>query len=285
MKKSIVFMVLSSLAVTALLFSGCKEQPPIVIENPIPPKEPSNHKIENYYYVQFEVGKNRDTSTYQVPDDSTSWENDTYFNYVHEERNEPIFDTTDMEELDDPDERIKIGWTYAPTTTMLKKRYHELLFPGEDGDIPDQEEIDMYDNDYFSISFPWSTKDTLAVWDIEDYLNNPSIKKGQIKWGRVGNNEYNDSLWNNDAREGVVISYVDTAGTEWSSDNWPTFQPFGYFVINQVEANYRDNGSYDIITGEFAVRLYNEYQEVKDFRSGSFRLRILGEFERGPEPE
>jgi hypothetical protein len=266
---------------------ACREQPPEVIIDPIMPPEPSIHIIDNYYYVQYTLGRQRDTFTYEILDDTTQWADTTWYNYVHEVRSDEIYDTVGAEDLEDYDERMKIGYTYAPTTTVLRKRYHEILFPGAEDPIPDPEEVEEFNDDYFSLQFPFSDlTDTVAFWDIEDYLNNPSLEApGLIRWGRVGNNELEDTIWNNDARPGVVISYTDTAGVEWRSDNWPTFQPYGYFKLETIEPNFRDNQSYDIISGEFAARLYNDQQAYIDMYYGRFRLRILGDIELSPEPK
>ena len=284
-KKGMLRKLFSGL-VLLVAFAACKEQPPIVIIDPILPPPPSKHIIDNYYFVQYTFGRQRDTFTYEVLDDTTQWNDSTWFNYVHEMRAEEMYDTTLAEELDDYDQRMKVGFTYAPTTTILRKRYHEILFPSLDDPIPDPEEVEEFNDDIFSIQFPFSDNDTIAFWDIQDYLNNPSLEgPGLIKWGRMGNNNLEDTIWNLDARPGVVISYTDTAGTEWRTDNWPTFQPYGYFKIDTKEANYRDFQSYDIISGEFAARLYNKRQEYIDMYYGKFRLRILGDIELSPEPK
>lgn len=266
---------------------ACREQPPDVIIDPIMPPEPSKHIIDNYYYVQYTLGRQRDTFTYEILDDTTQWGDTTWYNYVSEVRSEEIYDTVGAEDLEDYDERIKTGFTYAPTTTVLQKRYHEILFPGIEDPIPDPLEVEEFNDDYFSLQFPFNDlTDTVAFWDIEDYLNNPSLDEpGLIAWGRVGNNNLEDTIWNNDARPGVVISYTDTAGVEWRSDNWPTFQPYGYFKLETIEPNFRDNQSYDIINGEFAARLYNDEQAFIDMYFGKFRLRILGDIELSPEPK
>ena len=155
----------------------------------------------------------------------------------------------------------------------------------EPGEEPSLEELLDASVDIFTISFPWFTEDTLAVWDVEDYLNHPEVKEGQVRWGRIGNNTFGDTIWNNDARAGVVISYIDTGGVEWRSDFTPTFQPFGYFVISSAKPNLQDGKSYDIIEGEFAVRLYNKFKQWRDIRYGKFRMRLFDDIEFGPEPK
>jgi len=160
-----------------------------------------------------------------------------------------------------------------------------LLDVADPNIIVDAIELDLAARDIVTLAFPFSTKDTLAFWDIQDYIDNPSIREDFIRWGRVGNNDIGDTLWNNDAQEGAVISYLDTAGVEWRSDNPPTFQPFGYFRITEVEANLKDYQSYNIITGDFSVRLYNDNREYKDMKNAKFRMRIITDIELGPEPQ
>ncbi len=275
---------ISIILVVCGLFAACKDQTPVVIQNPPPPPVPSPHIIDNYYYAQFTYGKKGDTMTYEVLDDTNAWGDSNFVNVVVDLRNEAVLDTTGASEDQLEPPYTKLGWTYAPTTSMITTQLYDFRYapPGEE---PSLEELIDATRDIFSISFPWSTEDTLAVWDIDDYLNHPVVKEGQIKWGRIGNNTFNDTVWNNDAREGVVISYIDTAGMEWRSDFWPTFQPYGYFVIEKQQANLSDGESYDIIEGEFAVRLYNKFQQWKDIRYGKFRMRLYSDIEWGPEPQ
>jgi len=272
----------SFLLVTVLFLGSCKDQTPDV---PNPEPVPSIHIIDNYYYAQFTYGKAGDTMTYEVLDDSTAWTDSNYVNIVFDARNEAIEDTTGASE--DPLEPpyLKTGWHYAPTTSLITKKLYDFRNPLPGEEPPIDELLDAT-NDIFSIQFPWYVdNDTVAVWDIQDYLENSVLKEGQIAWGRVGNNTFSDTIWNNDARNGVVVSYIDTAGMEWRSDNWPTFQPFGYFVINKIEPNFRDGESYDIIEGEFAARVYNRFQQWKDIRYGKFRMRLYSDIDLGPEPQ
>jgi hypothetical protein len=280
MLRSVLYFVL-----VGVVLSACKDQTPEITQNPPPPPEPSIHIIDNYYYAQFTWTKQGDTHTYEVLDDTLTWTDSSFVNVVYDARSEEVYDTVGAaEKLIEPDKRLKIGWHYAPSTSMITN----LLYGYRNaplGEEPALEELVDATRDIFTISFPWSNKDTLAFWDIQDYLDHPVVEKGQIKWGRIGNNVLSDTIWNQDAREGVVISYIDTAGVEWRSDFWPTFQPFGYFVITDMQPNLRDGESYDIITGEFAVRLYNKYQQWRDMRYGKFRMRLYSDIELGPEPQ
>lgn len=279
MFRKIVILVLA----VGMLWS-CKDQTPIVIQEPKPEPVPSIHIIDNYYYAQFTWGKGGDTHTYEVLDDTLSWADSNFVNVVVDVRNEAINDTTGAsEEILEPP-FLKVGWHYAPTTSMITKKLYDFRNPPI-GEEPSLDELLEATNDIFSISFPWRIKDTIPYWDIEDYLNHPELKVGLVKWGRIGNNAIGDTIWNEDARPGVVISYLDTAGVEWRTDFHPTFQPFGYFVISSFEPNLRDGLSYDIIEGEFAARLYNRYQQYKDVRYGKFRMRIFSDIELGPEPQ
>lgn len=271
------------LLLTGVLVS-CKDQTPEVTQNPPPPPVPSPHIIDNEFYVQFTYGKAGDTMTYEELDDSTLWADSNFVNVVLDIRSEEIFDTTGASENQLEPPYPKIGWHYAPTTMMISKTLYDYQ-NAEPGEEPAPEDLLDASVDIFSISFPWSTDDTLAVWDVEDYLNHPEVKEGQIRWGRIGNNTFGDTVWNNDARDGVVISFIDTAGMEWRSDFKPTFQPYGYFVVSSQTPNLEDGKSYDIIDGEFAVRLYNKFQQWKDVRYGKFRMRLYDDIEYSPEPK
>jgi len=52
-----------------------------------------------------------------------------------------------------------------------------------------------------------------------------------------------------------------------------------------VKANLKDDKSYTIIAGDFAVRLYNDNKDFKDMKNAKFRLRITTDIELGPEPQ
>lgn len=280
MKRNLLFVLL-----TCLFFVSCKDEPPEVLVVPTP--EVPDTKIDQYFYVKFGWGKTslNDTIVMEVPDDTieTEWvpERD-YMNLVEELRSEPVFDTTNAEILD-PEDIEKIAFHYAPSSVFYPRDLIELQRSNAN---PSVEELEAVNAGIFTISFPWYVKgDTLPFWDIQDYLDNPSIREDDIPWGRIGNNIDNDSLWNIDGRTGVVISYLDEDGVLWESDNPPTFQPFGYFVIHDVWYNNRDDESYNIIVGECAARLYNDRGEFKELRGGTFRVRILGDIELSPQPE
>lgn len=278
LRKAIIFLS------PIVLLMACVDQTPEVIKNPLPPKKPSDHILNEYFYVQFAVNRESDTVTYEVLDDTNSWEDSNYVNVVMEVRNEPMLDTTGKaaEEIEEP--VLRAGWHYAPGTSMIKKKLYD--YNTSDEIELDIEELEALNGHIFTMYFPYLIKgDTFGFWDFEDYVNNPSVKEGDVKWGRVGNNIYNDSVWNTDAQNGVVITYIDTAGVEWRSDNHPTFQPFGYFVLDEVIPNLRDGYSYNIIRGRFAVRLYNQFGEIKDFRGGQFRMRIFDDIELAEEPQ
>lgn len=275
-----------TLAVCALALSACKDDPPPVVIT-VPEPEIPDSRIDQYYYVQFAWGKTsqKDTHTYEVPDDTSSWDLEKdYMNIALDIRNEAVLDTANADDLDEGDPIPKDGWHYAPTSFFYPRKYVEYM-KDPSGDA--EAYAEAYQN-LFSISFPWILKgpaDTIQFWDIEDYLENPSIVKGNIPWGRVGNNVFEDSLWNNDAYTGAVITYVDESGEMWRSDNHPTFQPFGYFVIKSIITNDRDKETYSIIEGECAARLYNSIGYYKDLRGGKFRMKILTDIELSPQPE
>ena len=272
--------------ICASLLWSCEDQTPNLPDISVPPPEPSIHIIDNDLYVQFTLGKQADTMTYEVLDDSTQWQPTDFINLVGDARNEEVFDTagSSVDQLFPP--FAKFGWHYAPYTTMITKEYHDLLLDVSDPSVVvDPIELDLAARDIVTLYFPFSKTDTFAFWDIQDYIDNPSIREDLIRWGRVGNNSIGDTLWNNDAQEGAVVSYIDTAGVEWRSDNPPTFQPFGYFRISNVEANLNDYQSYTIITGDFSVRLYNDNKEARDMKNAKFKLRIVSDIELGPEPQ
>lgn len=267
-----------------LLLAACKDgQDPVVTIVPEPVV--SDNRIDQFYYVQFAWGKTslKDTLTFEVPDDTSSWNlQRDYMNLAAETRNEAIVDTSLVGEVDPPYE--KIGWHYAPASFLYPRAYIEYL--EKPGGNP--EEFKKVNKRIFSISFPWvlkGTENASAFWDIEDYLSNPFIAEGNIRWGRVGNNEEDEVIWNNDAQNGVVISYIDENGELWRSDFHPTYQPFGYFNIRKVSINDHDPETYNLIEGECAARLYNAVGYHKDLRGGKFRLKILTDTELGMQPD
>lgn len=284
MKSNLLFF-----AIACFVLASCEDSPPEVLEVPTP--EVPDSKIDQYYYVQFAWGKGQaaDTITMEVPDDTTEWvpERD-YMNDVLDIRNEVVWDTANAEELD-PEEIEKTAWHYAPSSIFYPRDYIELTRTTNGN--PNPEELAEVYNGIFRISFPWYIKkDTIQFWDIQDYLDHPMIAEGDVPWGRVGNNDGasnlgGDSLWNIDGRTGVMMSYLDENGELWESDNDPTFQPFGYFVIRKVITNHRDDVSYNIIEGECAARLYSEQGYYKELRGGKFRVRILNDIELSPQPE
>lgn len=284
------------------LLVGCTDDPPIVII--VPPQETPVTLIDNYYYAQFGWGKpsNKDTVTIEVPDDTLGsdtvpfvWDVKRDFMLsAFEMRNEKIIDTTNAEE---EDVHLAWGYHYAPAAYFYNRGLYEYLrdandpvsfenyLLGEEYDEDKDEERLVY-QDVFGVAFPWNIKgDTLPFWDIQDYLDHPKIVKGPVNWGRVGNNKVQDTLWNNDAYTGVVISYVDNDNVEWRTDNPPTFQDGSYFLITDKRINQRDGLTYYIITGEFAANLYNSNGEYKQAKGGKFRLRILTDIELGEQPE
>jgi hypothetical protein len=253
--------------------------------------------------------------------DSTqfSWDLERdYMQSVYDMRNHPIWDTTNAEEEDLPREEIlKLGWNYAPTCAFYTRRAYDYFngpdinaFVSKDNYLDNfytyiinrsyrPEDFDLetdtdpasiaenkaYQNIFFA-SFPWKDeKDTLPFWDIEDYLYNPSIETGIVRWGRIGTTDLVDSIWNNDVFDGVVLHYRDSEGVVWETDNPPTFQDGSYFKINSKILNRRNGLSYYIIEGEFAARFYNDRGEYKQARDGKFRMNILSDIELGAQPE
>ena len=270
------------LFLVSVTLAGCEDPVPVVIDVPIVKPPVSKHVIDTYYYVQFAWGKNQDTITLEVPDDTSDLSDFDYHALVRELKSEPIIDTTDKINIEWP-EVDTVGWHYAPGGSLMPDIFVQLM-RSEQNATP--EEAEAATKNIITISFPYEVKgDTLPYWDISDYLVNPSLVKGPVKWGRVGNNIFNDTIWNQDVQAGAMISFIDDQGRVWESDNHPTFQPFGYFELTQVIYNNRDGRSYGIIQGEFAVRLYNELVEYKDMRDGKFRIRILGDIELSPQPE
>lgn len=282
----------------------------------MPPEITPTTVIDNYYYVQFGWGKSSrgDTVTLEVPDDTLGtdsgafeWDLDLDCMLTsYEERNEQVLDTTNADELDEED-IFPIGYHYSPATFMYPRRLHnflredfeegptESLFPRYyDDEMFDPEEDEQGDDErkayvnVFGMHFPLAIDDTLPYWDIQDYLDNPSVQIGDVRWGRVGSStehNYSDSLWGNDAYNGVVVSYVDENNIEWRSDNPPTFQDGSYFVINKKIVNQRDGRTYFIIEGEFRANLYNKFGEYKQAKGGKFRLPILTDTELGEQPD
>jgi len=286
------------------LLVGCTDDPPIVII--APPQEPPVTLIDNYYYAQFGWGKSSkgDTVTIEVPDDTLGsdtvpfvWDmrRDFMLN-AFEMRNEKIIDTTNAEEVDVP---LAWGYHYSPAAYFYNRGLYEYLRDDFSNDpvsfeyylLEDEFDIDNEDQrlvhqDIFGIAFPWKIKgDTLPFWDIQDYLDHPSIHEGNVNWGRVGNNKTQDTLWNNDAYTGVVISYVDNDNVEWRTDNPPTFQDGSYFLITDKKVNQRDGQTYYIISGEFAANLYNKNGEYKQAKGGKFRMKIMTDVYLGEQPE
>lgn len=284
---------------------GCEDEPPVVIV--VPPSETPVDVIDQYYYVQFGWGKpsKGDTVTMEVPDDtlgtdSTAYEwsmKKDYMQWSFDLRNEKIIDTTNAEELDN---HKAVGYHYAPATFLYRRELHEYLkekhpqaplsfetYLQEEMFNPlDEAELEVFKS-IFHISFPWKiTSDTLPFWDIQDYLDNPAVRRGAVNWGRVGNNNLiEDTIWNNDAYTGVVLSYIDENHEEWRTDNPPTFQDGSYFVIKDKQVNTYDHQTYYIITGEFQANLYNNRGEYKQAKGGKFQLRILTDVELGEQPE
>jgi hypothetical protein len=203
------------------------------------------------------------------------------------------------------DEAIPIGYHYAPATFCYPRGLRgewvdnsggsfEEIYPQEVDVNPEATEKDYlqkYYKNIFGIIFPWNIDtDTSAFWDIQDYLDNPSAKIGNQKWGRVGAEEwiyYPDTflMWNNDAYTGVVISFTDDQHIEWRSDNYPTFQDGSYLIITDRILNQRDGLTYFIIEGEFTVNLYNDNGEFKLAKGGKFRLPVLADVPLDPQPE
>lgn len=276
------FRILQAFALIAYL-NSCKppvEPPDVII---VPDPEPTIHFIDQFYYAQFTWGKVTDTITIQEYTDTSLTASDTnsFYQLSYELQSLPMIDTTGVDNNTDVKDLDTIGWVYAPSACMFPYYYVQY----QKGNATDRT-FDQVNKNVFRISFPYvQKKDTLPFWDIQDYLDNPSIVEGAINWGRVGNDSPADSLWNVDARNGVMISYTDHRGETWESDNKPTFQPFGYFQIDSVYANRRDELSYNIIVGRFAARLYNSVGYYKDMKNGKFRMKILTDIELGPKPQ
>lgn len=281
------------LALVAVL-SGCKDAPPsTVVTDPIPAPVPSPHIIDTYYYVQFTWGRgNRnDTVTMEIPDQGNGWTNDQYVNIVNEEKSEVILRPNEL----DSTIYDTVGWCYAPQSIMYPYDY-AVQFEDEDNSIYDlpeplknpptseEDKVSAY-NKIFWMSFPWRNKDTIQFWDVADYLSNPYIKEGATVWGRVGNSIPNDSVFNDDQRDGVVLHYIDEEGRLWESDNPPTFQPFGYFEIEERTQNFRNGRSYFEFEGKMAARLYNSVGEFKELKGGIFRVMIMDDITLSDQPK
>ncbi len=284
------------------LMVSCDDAPPsAVITDPLPLPEPSVHIIDTDYHVQFTWGKgtNNDTVTMEIPDDGEEYTEDQYITKMMEYRSEPVKRLNEL----DPDKVDTVGWHYAPSTIVYPYSYAEFFQPtnGQDVDLPlyeflpdpyakpfsgaNGEEMEMAYRNIFWITFPWRTLDTIEFWDIADYLSNPAADEGPGMWGRVGNNVESDSLWNDDARNGVVLHYIDEDGNLWESDNPPNFQPFGYFEIDRVTQNFKDERSYFIIEGVMAARLYNDQKEFKELMGGKFKLIAMDDIPLSDQPE
>lgn len=293
MRNKLIVAALISASACSLV--GCNDDPPIVII--VPPSETPKSRIDQYFYAQFQWGKAafKDTITMEVPDDTSSLTKDDkwdlltdFYNVPSEIKNEPILDTA---EADIADYLYRVGWHYAPSTSFFTRK----SFLVYDQESPAPEDITGAYKNIFTISFPWKRElenlavDTLPFWDIQDYMSNPSIHVGDIKWGRVGNNIFSDSLWNNDAYTGVVVSYVDSSGTLWSTDLPPTWQdgsPPSYFQIKKLYRNDKDLESYYIMEVEFTARLYNKSGAQRLAAGGRARMKILTtDIELGPQPE
>lgn len=242
-----------------------------------------------------------------------------YFMEVFDFKNEVVLDTTAAELLEEGEKPMKIHWHYAPTVALfnyttrdfideddndkedpywefLNDPYkldlrEKILNPGFDPYKVDPEDTDeeaeAYKNIFF-MSFPWLVKnDTLGFWDIAEYLENPSIKMGSVRWGRIGNGLTKDTLWNNDASDGIMIHYRDEKGVVWESDNDPTFQDGSYFVIDKKMHRNSANGdgrSYFVIQGQFSAMLYNDRKEGIR-ATGEYRVNILDDVELSAQPE
>lgn len=271
---------ISLIAISVLFISSCKpvvEPPEVII---VPDPEPTQHYIDQFYYAQFTWGKSTDTITMQEPLDTSSVDTSRFYQNAYELLSLPIVDTTGVDENTLVKDLDTIGWVYGPSAAMVPFRLEEFLRGQSD------RTLEQVTRNVFRISFPYTQKnDTVPFWDIQDYLDNPSVVEGSINWGRMGNGNPLDTLWFNDHRDGVMISYTDRNGEVWESDNKPTFQPFGYFQIDSVYANFRDGLSYNIVSGQFAARLYNDVGYFKDMKAGKFRMRILTDITLGPKPE
>ncbi|GAB4374704.1 MAG: hypothetical protein Kow0075_00600 [Salibacteraceae bacterium] len=282
------FIIIYALILT---ISACDDKPPQVHDVPDPPVPPT--KIDQFYYAQFQWGKPslKDTITMEVPDDTIGTETEPYeWNYDYdymvkakELRNEPMYDTAGAKHWD-PDDEIqpeKYGWHYVPAAEFITRKWFELKLSG---DIS-PEDYEAYYGNFLTIAFPWRIKgDTLGFWDIQDYLDHPMMKTGYLQWGRVGNNVFSDSIWNMDAYTGVVITYIDENGEEWSTDNPPTFQDGSYFYVKRLSFNNHDNTTYYLMEGEFKAKLYNSYGEYKEARGGKFRIPIMTQIELSDKP-
>ncbi len=232
--------------------------------------------------------------------DTTGWKADLEWDSGDEYRDLCPDDYDDFRE-----NQLPVGYHYAPGTYIyprglqkywmdLSEEGFESLYPEDIDFNPEPDENDFLANYYkniFGLVFPWSIdSDTTAFWDIQDYMDNPSVKTGNVNWGRVGAEEWiyfpdTALMWNSDAYTGVVISFIDDQHVEWRSDGHPTFQDDSYFVIKQKILNQRDGVTYYIIEGEFSVFLYNEFGENKQARQGSFRLPIITDVALDPQPE
>lgn len=294
--------ILAAAIVLLSLLNGCKDPAPAeVVLNPIPEPEPSRHIIDTYYYVQFLWGRGDrvDTTTFEIPDEGESIDDIEYINLVKELRSEPVLEPNEL----DSTVYDTVGWHYSSATILYPfsyaKHYPEELPDNDDNvilrselhdplDLPGTlpvEGIDSLFTNVFWMSFSRVEEDIKQqYWDIQDYLLNPYINVGSVKWGRVGNNIVADSLFNSDAREGVVLHYIDDANMLWESDNPPTFQVNSYFEVEEKTQNLRDGQSYFIIEGEMQARLYNQWGESKELRAGKFRLRIIGDIELSEPP-
>lgn len=271
---------ISLIVISVLYISSCKpvvEPPEVII---VPDPEPTQHFIDQFYYAQFTWGKITDTITMQEPLDTSSVDTSRFYQNSYELLSLPMKDTTGVDKNTLLADLDTIGWVYGPSATMVPFRFEEFMRGNSDRTLP------QVSKNIFRISFPYvQHHDTVPFWDIQDYLDNPSIVEGPINWGRIGNGNPLDTIWFNDQRNGVMISYTDNNGEVWESDNKPTFQPFGYFQIDSVYANFRDGLSYNIISGRFAARLYNSVGYFKDMKGGKFRMKILTDITLGPKPE
>ncbi|HAW20680.1 MAG TPA: hypothetical protein DCX14_10900 [Flavobacteriales bacterium] len=199
-------------------------------------------------------------------------------------------------------ERYSVGYHYAPSAYFYPRGLYDYFFAQDEtfeeyykkdnfkasGDPED--EFDQLYQGIFGITFARKNEaDTGAFWDIQDYLAHPLIKVGNVPWGRVGS-EWTYApdtilMWNNNAFEGVVLSYIDETNVEWRTDNPPTFQDGSYFVIKNKKINQYDGLTYYIIEGEFQALLYNDNKEYKLAKGGTFRTRILADVELEGQPE
>ncbi len=318
LKLSFLSLAVSSLIV---LLDSCKPQPPEVIIIPDPPTK--RNVIDNYYFVKFGWGGNKseDTIVMEVPDDTLGTDTSAFewnlerdfaqatFDYRHEF----IRDTTNLVEvLEDGEYVYAAGYHYAPANFFYSRGLEEHfrsgnasagsmeeaynkgdlnLAPINFGDEEDAWGEERYHRNIFHIAFPTRIdNDTLPYWDIEDYIYNPNLKEGSVKWGRVGTQKMRiDTLildvLNQNAVEGVLISYIDEFQVEWRTDNYPNFQNGSYFQLNDISLNQRDMESYWVVEGEFAATLYNEIGESRKCKAGEFRMRIISDVELAPQPE